>query len=106
MSQRTVREPRSHYNGAAEVWAGGIKRFDATVQLTGYVDVTEITTFGGKEVLDGVTSWDGHFVGANQNDLFGLTGENFDLKLTNGQTGGAVLLSGTHIQGVRETPFD
>ena len=64
MSQRTVREPRFHYNGPAEVWVGEVKKFDTTVRLTGYVDVTEITTLGGKHVLDGVTSWDGHFVSA------------------------------------------
>jgi hypothetical protein len=54
------------------------KRFDATERLTGYVDATEITTFGGKEVLDGVTSRDGHFADSSQSELFGLTGENFD----------------------------
>jgi len=101
-----MRERRSSYNGAAEVWIDGVKCKDLDVRLSGYVDVSEIRTFGGVEYMDGPTSWDGYFVNLSQHDAFELTGKQLDLKLSNGQTGRAVLtdISGL-LQGVRETPF-
>jgi hypothetical protein len=45
--------------------------------------------------------------GLPERDLFSLVGQNFELRLANGRSGGAVLPSSdTYLRGVRETPFD
>ncbi len=106
MSSRTTTEPRSRYDGPAEIWVSDAKRFDADVSLTGYVDVTEITTFGGTETLDGVTSWDGRINSLSEGDYFALVGQVFELKLPSGRTGKAVLpQSGPYLRGSGVAPF-
>jgi len=102
-----VREPRQHYDGPVEIWVDGLKRLEARVRLTGYVDVAEIRTMGGVSHMDGVTSWDGYLV-LPQHNLFDLVGLQLDLNLSNGQTGRAVLkdTSSGFVLGTRETPFD
>src|ERR1022692_739117 len=93
MSQRTTTEARLRYNGPAEIWVGGVKRFDVVVRLIGWVDVTEITTNGGASLQDGVTSWDGNIVGLAERDLFGMVGATLEVKLPEGGSGEAVLLN-------------
>jgi hypothetical protein len=71
-------EPTPHYEGPAEVWVDGTKWFDATVRLTGYIEATGITSFGGKQCLESVSSWDGRLFGIEQRDRFRLVGKNFE----------------------------
>ncbi len=108
MSQRSFTEPRSQYDGPAEVWFDGAKQFNASVLLTGYVEVTEVTTSGGTERLEGVTSWDGRLVGVSQRDRFRLMQKKFELKLPNGRRGRAVLRPRAHtwLLGMGEPPFE
>ena len=101
-------EPRSHYDGAAEIWADGTKRHDATVHLTGYVDVLEVSTIGGVIRQDGVTSWDGCIEDGclSRQELLALLGSALELRLASGRAGQAVLadIEG-NLRGIRETPF-
>jgi hypothetical protein len=107
MSQRSFVEPRSHYDGFAEVWLDGVKKFDASVLLTGYVEVTEVTTFSGTERSEGDTSWDGRLIDLSQRGRFSLVQKEFELRLPNGRRGTAVLRPRAHtfLLGTGEPPF-
>jgi hypothetical protein len=106
MVDRTTTEETGHYNGPAEVWVGEVKRFDVSVRLKGYVDVTMATSFGGTERVEGLRSWDGQFNGLAQGDMMDLAPANFELRLPDGRTGEAVLRrSGPHFTGTGRAPF-
>jgi hypothetical protein len=101
-------EPTPHYEGTAEVWVDGTKSFDAIVRLTGCIEATGITSFGGTQCLESVNSWDGRLVGTEQRDRFRLVGKSFELKLPNGRSGTAVLRPRAHtwFLGTGDPPFD
>lgn len=104
----TERQARSNYEGAAEIWIDDAKRFDVTVRLTGYVDVSVIETLGGVERMDGVHSWDGYVNGLTQNDLLELAVcPRWELRMPDGQTRQAVLPNGDrYLLGTGMTPFE
>ena len=103
---RSFNEIRGRYNGPAEIWFDDVKQFEVTIQLTRYVEVTEITTFGGVSHLDGVNSWDGRIVGLCQNDLMTLAVRTFQLKMPDGEERQAVLPNGdSYLRGTGMPPF-
>lgn len=101
------KERRTTYEGPAELWVDGEKRFDVVAQLNGWVEVIEVTTTGDTLIQDGVTSWGGIVLdGPGQAEVLSLMGRHLEFHFPNGKVGIAVFgdAAGT-LQGIRETPF-
>jgi hypothetical protein len=86
-----MKENRGSFDDRVEIWIAEVKQLDAEVHLDKYVDVIEIRTLGGVELMDGPQSWDGYLVGLSDHERSGLIGQQLDLKLPSGQTGRAVM---------------
>ena len=98
-----------HYKGPLEVWVEGAQRFEAETHLTRRESVEEIQTLGGMESVVVPTTWDGRFRGVAQEDLRRLQADGeFELRLTDGSVGQAVLPNGrdlAYLQGLGDPPF-
>lgn len=102
-----VDEVRSRYEGPAEIWVDGVKRFDCAVRLIRYMEVAEIATLGEVDYFEGPTSWDGYINGLTEEDLRTLQAVGtFELRLPDGRKAGAVLPNtGACLRGLGEAPF-
>jgi hypothetical protein len=101
-----VNEVRGRYQGKAEIWVEDVKRFDVSVSLKGYVDVVEIKTISQTSYMDGQISWDGFIETLADNELFGLIGQQFEIRLPGDHKGNAVLLhSDSYVKGSGLPPF-
>lgn len=106
ITEATVNE--SSYEGPAEIWVDGVKRFDAAVRLTGYMEVEEIVTLGEVQYFEGPHSWDGYISsGLTEEDLLTLQAVGtFELRLPYARKAGAVLpAAGAYLRGLGEAPF-
>jgi hypothetical protein len=80
-----MREPRTSYNGPAELWVdGAMWRQDIAVRLTGYVEVIQVKTIGAVTRMDGVTWWDGYLSGLAWSEQIRLVGKLLELRLASG----------------------
>ena len=96
-----------HFKGPAAVWVDGVKRYDRCCTADPIEHVEELDAFGGDDVVELPTRWDGFISGLSEENLVNLHALGaFELRLRNGHMGHAVLpIAGAYLQGLGEAPL-